>query len=566
MVDMKHFNYSFVLSILMSMPVTNAFAMSSTSDSDETPKPAVVVATSQGNANTSSSFNTENKWVSTYEYDLSINAATNPKVVVGGVVKSVALDYFRFNWNGDDPTVQAIYSGRIVTLPAGFLKEEFKTLTITPQNIENLLDSATYEFKLTGYEYNTNYIPAVRVPRINWIFRLTKVMPTDAKTLVFRPKQEVTDGSGKVIAYMIPNKEHTTAFPYCPWTVPGEPRAFAYHQTKTEMEACYDARDDKATNGFKNLTNIFYNLSKNGQNGMDTGVYDDNEWDKTFEFVFGTSLRDGNKDVDLVDENGKGVAFEHPVGYDTNQKYMLNVDASYIDGKTWHEVETATVYRGISTKLKSNGTLDCFNKDYRVNSGQTLQFQYACWHHANTFAWVSADKQLKLKWSHEGVSRSSDFNDISSKNTYDPGFFGNGTATGVSLKGMVDKNFLDIDSHTVELNTEPDGSGLKNPYFVPTINTASRKIDFVQKNTQNDAAPVVDHTEYLIITMKDAFNHDVRMVLDVLIQTPSVTGIMDAVAQPAGQGDDSYYTLGGQRMEHPTKGVYIKNGKKVVIQ
>ena len=36
----------------------------------------------------------------------------------------------------------------------------------------------------------------------------------------------------------------------------------------------------------------------------------------------------------------------------------------------------------------------------------------------------------------------------------------------------------------------------------------------------NDAAPVADHTEYLRIMWKDAFNHDVVVELPVTIQRP----------------------------------------------
>ena len=100
----------------MSMTMTNAFAMSTGSDSDETPKPAVVVASAQGNTVTSSAFDTDKKWVNTYEYELTINPLNNPKVVVGGVARYVALDYFRFNWNGDDPAAQTIFSGRSAIL------------------------------------------------------------------------------------------------------------------------------------------------------------------------------------------------------------------------------------------------------------------------------------------------------------------------------------------------------------------------------------------------------------------------------------------------------------------
>ena len=567
---MKQRNHSFMLSVLMSMAVTNAFAgsIADTGDADDQPKGAIVIATTQGNTDTSTAFNTENTWVNTHEYEMTVDPVNNPKLVVKGMARNVSLDYFRFNWNGDDPTAQTVFSGTSATLPAGFLREEWKRMTITPLNIENMVDGETYEFILTSYEV----LPYARVPRIRHHILLKKVMPTEAKTLTFRPKQEVEDGSGKVIAYMIPNKEYTDAFPYRPWAAPGQPRAFAYHQTKTEMEACYDARDEKANNGFKNLSNIFYNLSKNGQNGYDGNpeVYDENEWDKTFEFVFGTSLHKGDEVVDLVDAKGKGVTYEHPVGYDTNQKYMLNVDASFIDGETWHEVKPATIYPGVSTRMKANGDVECFNEDYRVESNQTFQFQYACWHHANTVAWASADKQHKLQWSHEGLNQSYDFKDIVSKNTYDPIFFGNGSAGDMTLLGLTDRRFLDIYSYTIELNTEPDGSGQVNPYFVPNINIETKKIEYVQRYTQIEAAPIANHTEYLIITMKDAFNHDVPMVLDVRIISPNntETGI-DQLVMPSDkalQPDDVYYNLNGQRVDHPTPGLYIHHGHKVVIK
>ena len=41
------------------------------------------------------------------------------------------------------------------------------------------------------------------------------------------------------------------------------------------------------------------------------------------------------------------------------------------------------------------------------------------------------------------------------------------------------------------------------------------------------------------------------------------TNIKDIKAE---QNDDFYYNLSGQRVEAPAKGLYIKNGKKVVIK
>ena len=70
--------------------------------------------------------------------------------------------------------------------------------------------------------------------------------------------------------------------------------------------------------------------------------------------------------------------------------------------------------------------------------------------------------------------------------------------------------------------------------------------------------------------MKDAFNHDVPMVLDVRIISPNntETGI-DQLAMPSDkdlQPDDVYYNLNGQRVDHPTPGLYIHHGHKVVIK
>jgi hypothetical protein len=468
-----------------------------------------VTATVQGATDKSTDMATEKLWDNNLWYELTIDPATNPKVVVGGAAQPASLDFFQFNW---DKTYVGNYTGTSAYIPQGDLKSSFKKLTITPTNIENLIDGATYIFKLTSYQT----IAGTAVPRKITTIALTKVMPTKAKDLTFRPKQETTDGSGDVIAYMIPNKVNTVAYPYFSWAEDAVGN-FAPHATVTEMEACYDAQDNKAVYGFKNLANIFYNLSKDGQNGWATGAYDEDEWDKTFEFVFATSDATGKKD--LVDGSGKGIAYKHPVGDQNAQRYMLEVPASLIDGATKHEVKTSTVYPGISTVLKADGSVDCFNKDYPVANGQNFTFTYACWHHANTFAWKAASAQPKLKWSHEGKVRTSPFTDIVSKNSYDPAFFGDGTATATSktLKTLADKNFL-VDYSNCALYTEKGGKGQKNPYYVPSI--AGTTITYTQASTQTDAAPVADHTEYLRVTMKDAFNHDVVIELEVTIQRP----------------------------------------------
>ena len=45
------------------------------------------------------------------------------------------------------------------------------------------------------------------------------------------------------------------------------------------------------------------------------------------------------------------------------------------------------------------------------------------------------------------------------------------------------------------------------------------------------------------------------------------TGIDDVkVADDAQEGDDAYYTLEGMKVAQPTHGIYIHNGKKVVVK
>ena len=484
---------------------------------------ATVTATAEGNTDTSTEMKTEKLWNNSLHYTLEV-ATNNPKVVNNaGYLENARLDYFHFNWDGKTPASNTFgygtqYTGTTEDIPAGVLKNNMKNLTITPTNIENLIDGATYTFYLTAYET----VAGTEVARTITSITLTKLMPTKAKELTFRPKQETEDGSGDVIAYMIPNKEVNFFYAYNPWLNDN----FAPHQTVAEMEACYDAQNAKnTTNGFKNLTNIFYNLSKDGQNGWATGTtYKESEWDKTFEFVFATSDKDGKNDLvqEFIDpitgtKTYVGVAYEHPKGDQTWQKYMLSVPTKLIDGKTKHAVKTSTIYPGIATYVDSENYIH-FNEDYPVANGQNFTFTYSCWHFANSFAWKAATAQPKLKWSHEGKQRTSPFTDIVSKNTYDPAFFGDGTATATSktLKTLADKNFLIYQN--CALYTEQGGKGQKNPYYVPSI--AGTTITYKQNSTQTDAAPVADHTEYLYIMWKDAFNHDVVVELPVTIQRP----------------------------------------------
>ena len=55
-----------------------------------------------------------------------------------------------------------------------------------------------------------------------------------------------------------------------------------------------------------------------------------------------------------------------------------------------------------------------------------------------------------------------------------------------------------------------------------------------------------------------------RSMLNYAINDDTVTGIERPLQEKA-QQDDAIYNLNGQRTEHPQKGIYIRNGKKIII-
>jgi hypothetical protein len=49
-----------------------------------------------------------------------------------------------------------------------------------------------------------------------------------------------------------------------------------------------------------------------------------------------------------------------------------------------------------------------------------------------------------------------------------------------------------------------------------------------------------------------------------LVPKPEVTSV--DIAQHEQINDNKYYNLNGQEVKHPTKGMYIRNGRKVVVR
>jgi hypothetical protein len=61
-------------------------------------------------------------------------------------------------------------------------------------------------------------------------------------------------------------------------------------------------------------------------------------------------------------------------------------------------------------------------------------------------------------------------------------------------------------------------------------------------------------------TFLKAGESNIKVTLSLTSGTTAIKSINNHL-----QEDETYYSLNGQRVEHPTKGLFIRNGKKVII-
>lgn len=54
--------------------------------------------------------------------------------------------------------------------------------------------------------------------------------------------------------------------------------------------------------------------------------------------------------------------------------------------------------------------------------------------------------------------------------------------------------------------------------------------------------------------------------IELVFTDDTSTGINEIETEVQESGDNSYYNLQGMRVEHPTKGIYIHKGKKIIIR
>ena len=266
---------------------------------------------------------------------------------------------------------------------------------------------------------------------------MTKEMPkTFPTSFMFRPEQEITNGSGKFRAYMIPENGYPAT-------------------TISDF-------------GTKDLNNIFYGLDNN------------------YEFI----IKDNA--VDVTSSNG----------------YVIKIAKDDINNETEHSVTANYLYKDVSTYYDNNTKQWIVGTNYPVSYNKNLTVIYACWHHAEKYAWGSS-KQPILQWSATAATTvNTKLEDVVAKNSYNNDFFGG------TLASLLTKNYLKIKYGSAKLTVD----GQTNPYFVPTITGST--ITFTQSNVQEDAAPLRSHTENLEFTVIDAYGHEISISLPVTVNKP----------------------------------------------
>ena len=360
---------------------------------------------------------------------------------IEGVTTEYGVDYV---WNDDNTAVVKV--------------------TFTLNDVTYFIDDETYKASTTFYSATKHELGTVN-------FELTKTMPTAfPEAFAFRPKQEVEDGTGKFIAYMIPNNG-------------------------------YAAASEKGT---KDLNNVFYGLDAN------------------YEFIFATSATKKQNNQDVVVDN-EVIA---------DDEYVLEVAKSFINNETWHNVTVNYLYKGISTYYDAEEEEYVKGDDHKVAYGKTLQVKYACWHNASAFDWAkkTATKTYKpeLQWMAEGNTVYAHYAHISSTNSYNNDYFG------LDLNELLNtKGWLKVKEGSAKLTVNGQVNPYFKPEFnvlaidedgLPVQDEDGNSviaISFTQVGTQIDAAPVADHEENLEFVVVDAYGHEKTISLAVTIKAPN---------------------------------------------
>ena len=285
----------------------------------------------------------------------------------------------------------------------------------------------------------------------------TKVMPTAFPAdIEFRPKQEITDGSGKFKAFLKP--EHG-------WN-------------NTSNTSGYGTVD---------LNNVFYNLDNN------------------VEFTIADARKNNNKIENLT-----------VVGTTDDNKNHHNtvIAAEFIDSKTEHKVTAKYNYGMISCRKNDKGVYEPQN--WTIDYKKDMSVIFACWESVNTYDWAKASSNItiagvnyakgaklqpKLTWKANPTAVTGySTGNMQVSNSYNNDFFGG------TVSSLINGKFFKYVENSAHLSY---GKQI-DPYFTVSIGTDG-KITFSQKDVQVENAPVADHDEVLSFDVTDAYGHTITI-------------------------------------------------------
>jgi len=286
----------------------------------------------------------------------------------------------------------------------------------------------------------------------------TKVMPTAFPAdIEFRPKQEITDGSGKFKAFLKPERG---------WN-------------NTSNTSGYGTVD---------LNNVFYNLDNN------------------VEFTIADARKNNNKIENLT-----------VVGTtdDNNANHHNTVIAAeFIDSKTEHKVTAKYNYGMISCRKNDKGVYEPQN--WTIDYKKDMSVIFACWESVNTYDWAKASSNItiagvnyakgaklqpKLTWKANPTAVTGySTGNMQVSNSYNNDFFGG------TVSSLINGKFFKYVENSAHLSY---GKQI-DPYFTVSIGTDG-KITFSQKDVQVENAPVADHDEVLSFDVTDAYGHTITI-------------------------------------------------------
>ena len=349
-----------------------------------------------------------------------------------------------------------------LTITDGEQFEDVKYVRFVMPNAKDFVDGETYNQTLKLYKD----VAGQKVLAKTITATMTKVMPGFPTAFAIKIGQATVAGGNTVRPYLRPSMGDG-------WSVA-----------------------QKETIGYADLKDLFDGL-------LDT---DAATYDQQYLLTFADSK--ANPKADATDKY-----IDNEVKYDVNafgtgnDGYKLGDVPSEIINDEPHAITVAYTYLGVSSYKKNDGTW-ADGENYDVDYDGSLFAQYACWHHdMETPVWAK-NTDTYLEWEYTGATHKIEGKSVEIGNSHNPEFAG-------TLASLISSKYLEVVAGSEKLTAE---NGSVSPYFNATV-AADGTITFTQ-NMQNQQAPYSPHKETLTFKVRDSFNHEIQISLEVEVGLP----------------------------------------------